>query len=302
MIWAIQDGRSAARGRAVGLCVAMGVAVMLFAGGCLPVFAGVARGAAGGHGRPHTPGYLGIEFRSVPGTQGVEVTMVDHDGPAGKAGLEPHDIVVKLNGLVVDGTEALKRMIHEAGAGTSVALSVLRDGHPMTLEARLGDRKEVAKVAWQEHLADPGGIDAPEDSYDFDTPPAQPHSENFIENILRFGPYTGLMLGTMEPQLAEYFGVRDGKGLLVHSVEANSPAERAGLRAGDVLLRADGAVLGTTSAWSKKLRASRGQAISLTVLRDRREITVTMTPEGKKRSMMVMPNYFFTATGLPSCT
>ena len=275
------------------------VAVMFV---CLPMAWAVgAKGHASHAGGVRTPGYLGIEFHDTPVDEvtafhlerchGAEIGLVDHDGPAGKAGLRPHDIVLQLNGLAVSGAKTLKEMLHETGAGVSVALAVLRDGRTVTVTAQLADRDQVAKQAWQEHMVAPeaaaaeGGPVMPgfAESYTVDPPPPA-HSQSFLENMLRVGPYTGVMLGAMEPQLAGFFAVPQGKGLLVHSVEANSPAAVSGLRAGDVLLRGDGVVLATTSDWTKCLKASKGKPVALTVWREKREQMLTLMPEGKKHS------------------
>jgi serine protease Do len=248
--------------------------------------------------RDRMPGYLGIEFHDVPGSgavpsHSVEVVVVDHDGPAGKAGLQPHDIIVKLNGLAVESGDALRHMIHEAGSGTMVALSVLRGSRSMTLTAQLSDRDQVAKAAWAEHMADDPGAAPADSAYAAAAAPVpEAKPQGFVENLLRFGPYTGLTVAVMEPQLANYFGAPGNKGLLVHEVESNSPAAAAGLRAGDVLLRADSLLLATASDWSRSLHACKGHAMSVTVLRDRHELTLTLMPDAKKRSMLELPVIF----------
>jgi S1-C subfamily serine protease len=97
------------------------------------------------------------------------------------------------------------------------------------------------------------------------------------------------MLEPMSMQLAQFFGVSSGGGLLVRSVAANSPAEQAGIHAGDVVLRADSKQVASTADWAKAIKNSRGQPMSVTVLRDKKEQTVTLKPDAKKRSSVDEP-------------
>lgn len=273
------------------------------------------------NGRP--PGYLGIEFHDMPDDQlktlrlpsgrGVEVVMVDHDGPAGKAGLRPRDIIVSLNGQALAGAEALRRMIHDAGAGVQIALTVIRGGSPLTLKADLADRDQVARAAMA-HLAE---SDAPSSAepvaagtvlfgFNTATPPESPASpayppppptgpatpppgSGFIGHIVHGSIYTGAVLDTMEPQLAIYFGAPQGAGLLVHSVLPGSPAAVAGLRAGDIVLRADLYTLRNTNDWAKRLHAAKGRPIALSVLREHRELNLTLQQELKHHSLVEWP-------------
>lgn len=275
------------------------------------------RGTVGGHAQ----GYLGIEFRDLTdeevsklrlhGGRGVEVLMVDHDGPAGKSGLRQHDIIVSINAQPLSGAEALRRMIHDTGAGTQISLGVVRAGRPITLSAQLADRDAVVRAAVARLAASdvprtepasappPSGMvygfvgtytvePTPQPAAPLPSPPAR----GFIGNLLHGGPSFGAVLEAVGPQLAGYFGAPQGAGLLVHSVAPDSPAANAGLRAGDVVLRADLYTLHTSADWTKRLHAAKGRPVTLSVLRDHHELTLTLQPDLKHHSMVEWPRLF----------
>ena len=287
-----------------------------------------ARGAAGlrGTANGRSQGYLGIEFHDAStdgqalntrAVRGVEIVKVDHDGPAGKAGLQPHDILLSLNGQAIASAEALRRMIHDAGAGVQVALNILRSGRPLTLNAQLATRDEVARAAMARLAAStapaqpaspsqPASPDLESDASAPDTSVAENggtssypsstvgplHGQSFIGSMLHSAPVTGAVLDVMEPQLANFFGATPGTGLLVHSVVPGSAAAQAGLHAGDIVLRVDLFVLRSQADWTKRVHAAKGHPLTLAVLRDRRELTLTLQPEPKRHSLVEWPTLF----------
>ena len=270
---------------------------------------GTAHTQSGRANSAHMPGYLGIGFHDLTedqasvlhlkGNKGVEVIMVDHDGPAGKSGLRPHDIIVSLNGQIVQSAELLRKMIHDFGAGVGISLGIMRGGKAQMVSVQLSDRADVEREA-RARMADPAASDADApvvegtaESYTVDPgpQPAAGNGPSFLELMLHTAPYTGLAMEAMEPQLAGFFGSSTGMGLLVETVMQNSPAAAAGLHAGDVVVRVDGIALKSTSEWMKRLHANKGQTMVLVVLRDKREQTITLTPEYKKRSALEWPRF-----------
>ncbi len=220
-------------------------------------------------------------------------------GLRGKAGLQPHDVIIRLNGQTITGTESLRKMIHDAGVGAPVSLTVFRGGRQIVVNAQLAYRGEVEKeaVARMVEADPPGGDDTPvvNEFGEGDPAPAVPdtasRSRRFLAQVLHTTPFTGLMLEAMEPQLAGYFGAPVGVGLLVETVAPNSPAATAGLRAGDVILKADSVEVKSNGMWVRELHETRGRGIVLVVLRDRQELRILLIPNLKKHSKLIWPMF-----------
>jgi serine protease Do len=292
---------SITRLRAITLAATLVASAPLFAVTSGAAKSGASRGfanAAGAHSQPRVPGYLGIGFHDNNG-HGVEVVVIDHDGPAGKIGLRPHDIILSMNAQPTNSASAVREMIHEYAPGLKVLLIVERDGQTLKMNTQIANRNEVERVVRLRVAADaaPPTDDPPVTDFSGDpatesAPSSGSPNRSFVKSMLHIAPFTGLGLQTMEPQLADYFGATQGFGLLVQMVVPNSPAAFSGLRAGDVLLRADLLPIKTASDWSKRLRANQGQPMVLTILRDKHEITLNLTPEARHHSLMEWPQNF----------
>jgi serine protease Do len=234
-------------------------------------------------------GYLGVDIRDVDSAstgslklkeaRGAEIVRVDHDAPAGKSGLKVHDVIVEMNGQAIEGVEQLRRMLRETPAGRNVVLVVSRDGVPTTINVQLGDRAAVAQEAW-DNL---GRVPEPPPSMGFNaTPGGGPGGLGGWFPGHSGSLHVGAVLNPVTPQLATYFGVKDGVGLLVASVEKNSPAAGAGLKAGDVVLKINQDAMTTRADWERVLRANIDKPVQITVVRDKKEQMLTMQPSSKK--------------------
>jgi len=231
---------------------------------------------AGGKGQS----YLGVDIREITADRvaplklkeerGVEITMVDRDAPAGKAGLKEGDVVLEFNGTRVEGEEQLRRMLRETPAGRKVTLGISRDGQPMQIEATLAARDSMMRAAPGRVIRVNPEINIP----DIQIPA--------VEMVWRsYSRRTGMMVDNLTPQLGEFFGVKSGEGVLIRSVEKGSAAEAAGLKAGDVITKVDNESIEDRNDWNRVLRR-KGGPMTLTIVRDKREQNVTITlPEVK---------------------
>lgn len=231
----------------------------------------------------NVPGYLGVGTRDIDteragqlklkGPRGAEIITVDHDAPAAKAGLRIHDVILQMNNQPIEGQAQLGRLLRETSPGSVVTFLISRDGQQQTVGVTLCDRSTLEADAWSQHIPVEPDQDDP-----ISLPNAQPSfGSGFLSALGMNTAYTGLELDMLGPQLADYFGVHDGQGLLVKRVDDNSPGAAAGLRAGDVITKVNGHIMATTNQWTHTMHANRGKPVQLTVIRDRRENVVTMT-------------------------
>jgi len=237
--------------------------------------------------------YLGVDIADVSPERlgqlklkeehGAEITMVDQDAPAGKAGLHEHDVIVSLNGTAVESAAQLRRMIRETPPGRVVNLGISRDGQALTVKVQLADRHK--STGWGQN----GKFEMPQmpklPDFDFD----MPVSVVVVHSSMR----SGLMVENITSQLGDFFGVKGGKGVLVRSVEKGSRGEKAGFRAGDVVVKVNNQAVHDTSDFTHALRSSSGSAASVTVMREKKEQTLTLTLPEKKDSGSLQEETFF---------
>jgi serine protease Do len=225
-------------------------------------------------------GYLGIggldisperaKALNLKEERGVEVSSLAEEGPAAKAGMKQGDVVLEFNGQPVEGTAQFQRLVRETPAGRQVKITVWRAGAAQTLTATVGENKQTTFMA-------PG-----DNSWNFSMPeiPVMPNVE-----IPRFQMYSqNPMLGIVgeplgqEDQLAEFFGVQEG--VLVRSVKKGSAAEKAGIKAGDVITKIDDSKVVSSSEITRVLRGLKSKkTFGVTVMRNKKEVPLTVTME-----------------------
>ena len=233
--------------------------------------------------------YLGIDTQDVTPQRmaplklkeerGVEVLTVDQDAPAGKAGLKEHDVILEFNGTKVEGVEHLRRMIHEIPPGRTATVAVSRDGKPMLFKVQLADKGQAMRMSGSRKIMIPRPV-IPE--FDF------PAVDVMVQTS---GSRSGAVVENLTPQLGDFFGARNGEGVLVRSIEKGSAAEAAGLKAGDVIVRVENERITDRGDWKTALRNHRRGKVSVGIIRDKKEQTISITmPEPKDDSRFeVMP-------------
>ena len=227
--------------------------------------------------------WLGVETHEVTADKakelklsaerGVVLGKIVPDSPAAKAGLKENDVVTEVNGQRVEGAAQFRRMIHEIPAGRTIQLTVWRDGRTQTISATLG-KSEQGRHAMKMMTPTPG-------TFAFRMPemPQIPSMEWNGSMLLGGQPRLGIDAEDVSGQLGAFFGAPDGEGILVRDVGSGSPAEKAGVKAGDVITSLNGERIRTVGELREKLSAKRDEkdrTVKLSVLRNKSEISLNV--------------------------
>lgn len=227
--------------------------------------------------------------------RGVAVETVSKDSPAERAGLQSGDVIIKFNGEEVTGVSKLLRLINETAPDHTAKITVLRNGGESELTATMAKREMP--------MFSSGDFNFPNGGFEMGTPlpegfnlprvpmpPAPPAMSFPLPNdpnvfVFRSGAnrQIGVGVAPLNKQLGDYFGVQNGEGLLVNNVRENSPAARAGVKAGDVIVEADGKAVKSDFDLIRALNGKKdGENISLTIVRDKNRQTINVAPEISK--------------------
>lgn len=229
------------------------------------------------------PGYLGIDIADLDAskaqalklkdTQGAVITLIDHDAPAGQAGLKVNDVVLQMDGRPIQNADQLRRMLKRVPSGRKIALQIIREGNLQTVKVELADRKQVEKKVWTKLGSAPA---APEmGMLSGSSLPSGFHFPSFGSTLK-----VGALVEPLTSQMAAYLGVESG--LMVKQVARRSAAAVAGLRAFDVILKVGADAIATSADWERALRTNQGKPVQVTILRDKRQQTLTMQVDSKR--------------------
>ncbi len=192
--------------------------------------------------------------------KGAYIREVLDESPADKAGIKEGDVIIEFAGKKVEMADDLVQAVRETAPGTSVEAVVFKDGANKTLKVVVGTM----------HHKTMGVFPHVPFRWEFRN---LPHRET-----------SGLELVNMSKQLGAYFGAPEGKGVLVEEVEEGSAADKAGFKAGDVIVNAGSAFVEEVGDVEDAMEdAHAGDKVDFVVLRKGASQTLTLTVERRHR-------------------
>jgi serine protease Do len=224
--------------------------------------------------------------------RGVGITQVIKDSPAEKAGLKKDDVVVRFEGDSVTSVRKLNRLVSEVAPDQTVKLGISRGGGEQEVAVTIGKRNESMNAMEWQGLDKLKGLDKIEGLDRLkELERAMPPGANVWKwegqgpgkdgMVFSFGNHRRIGVSTTQltKQLADYFGVRDGRGVLVTGVEDDSPAAKAGLKAGDVITSIDGEKVEGSGDLARGINKKKDGEVTLTVIRNKNQRTISVTPK-----------------------
>jgi S1-C subfamily serine protease len=224
-------------------------------------------------------GWLGVEIGEVTAEKakdlklteerGVVVMDVEPDGPAAKARLKENDVITQYDGQVVEGTVQFRRLVRETPTGRTVALVISRNGATQNVSVELGERSAFFEKRMKGKMRDF------DNAFAFSMP-----NQDFAMTLSPVDtrmPSLGINAEDLSGQLGSYFGAPDGAGILIREVRAGTAAAKAGLQAGDVIVKVDGKPIRTLAELRTELRGKSDQkTVALGIIRKSAEMSVTV--------------------------
>jgi hypothetical protein len=225
--------------------------------------------------------------------RGVVITLIDHDAPAAQVGLRVNDVLLEINGQAVESAEAFGRMMREIPPGRKVTMLISRDGATQTVTVQLADHKKLDTAVWNklnngsdintsvegESILGTGGGDVPL--------PGGFHNIPFVgSSTLK----VGALVEPLTAQMADYLGIQNG--LMVKQVARKSEAAAAGMKAFDVILKVGPDSIATVSDWDRSMRVYQGKTVQVTILRDKKQQTLNLQVDSKKKSELDFEELF----------
>jgi serine protease Do len=202
------------------------------------------------------------------GTSGVVVQDVREGTPAARAGVRAGDLIVDFDGERARSARQLTRIVRETAPGRAVKMTVVRDASRQTLDIT-PEYRGAGDIASNvvANVRPESWVDGRNFAFDFLTSSRQ---------------RLGVTVTQLTDQLATHFGVK--QGVLVAEVESGSPAETAGVRAGDIITTINGRAVSTADDVVREVRAAApGSSVEVRVTRDRKELTLTArVPEASR--------------------
>lgn len=264
-------------------------------------------------GIPSESSYLGVQTENISkenfskyglsNVRGVGIDSIVKDSPAAKAGLQKGDVIVKFEGEDVSSVNKLTRLIAETAPDHTAKITILRDGGEREITVTLGKREMSAFQGGNFTFENMVPMTALRGMRTVPMPPLGNGDSNNAF-IWRGGANRQIGVGvtSLTRQLGDYFGIAEGKGLLINNVRENSPAAKAGLKAGDVIVEIDGKPAGTMTDLIRGVNEKNEGSVAVTFIRDRNRQTVNITPETVKQDKMKTEefNNFFKSNGQDS--
>lgn len=218
--------------------------------------------------------------------RGVGITQVVKDSPAEKAGLRKDDVILRFEGDGVTSVRKLNRLVSEVAPDQTVRLGISRGGSEQEVSVTIGKRNASANAMQRfpgfqglEGLQGLKGLMTPEapgaNVWKWEGSGAGPDGM-----VFSFGNNRRIGVSTMQltKQLADYFSVAEGQGVLVTSVAEDSPAAKAGIKAGDIITAVDGEKVEGPGDVARGLNKKKEGDVTLTIIRKGNQRTITVTP------------------------